>query len=37
LIGIAVYCTSEDEVRQAEVLCRQQGAVDVRRDAREFE
>ena len=37
LIGIAVYCTSEDEVRQAETLCRQEGAVDVRRDAREFE
>lgn len=37
MIGIAVYCTTDEEARQAEDLCREEGAVDVRRDAREFE
>jgi hypothetical protein len=37
LIGIAVYCTSEEQVTQADAICRDEGAVDVRRDAREFE
>ncbi len=37
LIGIAAHCGTEDEVRQAEAFCREAGAVDVRRDARDFE
>ena len=36
LIGIAVNCVSDDEVRQAEAFCREAGAVDVRRDSRDF-
>ena len=37
LIGIAAHCGTEDEVREAEAFCREAGAVDVRRDARDFE
>ena len=37
LIGIAAHCDTEEEVQQAETFCREAGAVDVRRDARDFE
>ncbi len=37
LIGIAAHCGSQYEVEQAEAFCREAGAVDVRRDARDFE
>ncbi|MBV9851798.1 MAG: DUF3341 domain-containing protein [Armatimonadetes bacterium] len=37
LIGIATHCADEDSARQAELFCREAGAVDVRRDARDFE
>ena len=37
LIGIAAHCGTEEEVQQAEAFCREAGAVDVRRDARDFE
>lgn len=37
LIGIAAHCADDDQAAQAERLCREAGAVDVRRDARAFE
>ena len=37
MIGIAVHCASESSAADAEVLLRESGAEDVRRDARDFE
>ena len=37
LIGIAAHCATEKQAVQAEQLCRDAGAADVRRDARAFE
>ena len=37
LIGIAAHCADEKQAVQAERLCREAGAADVKRDARAFE
>ena len=37
LIGVAAHCANEKQAAQAERLCREAGAMDVRRDARAFE
>ena len=37
LIGIAAHCADEKQASEAESLCREAGAADVRRDARAFE